>query len=87
MTLTKEQVIAIFRDAVLNFRSYWKYSFYFATVKEGYELVAGFGGVAEDIYREDVKGERPFMPVEQWNYMSVKKFPDGSEEFGFYDPD
>lgn len=84
--LTAEQVNEKFKDLVLRFSSYYKYSFAFTGERDGFSVRASYGGSGDDIYKFSVRADetRPFESVDQWTYVQVKQGE--TEVFSHYDP-
>lgn len=55
MEVTKEEIIAKYKDVPCKFSSYWKYTFYFrGTSDTGDTVIIGHGGSSDDIYKFSV---------------------------------
>lgn len=72
--MTEVEVNEKFKDTPLFFKSYYKYNFTFAGVtNQGLMIVAGFGGNSDDIYKEDIRVEKPiiFGECDNWKYVDI----------------
>ena len=50
--MTQEQIIEKYGDVVLDFSSYYKYTFYYrGTADDGNTIAVALGGNSDDIYR------------------------------------
>ena len=81
--LSKEEVYEKLGDVPLSFTSYYKYTFNFAGVFDGYSIYASIGGNAEDIYRYDVCPESKLYLAQDQHYsLTVSK--DNQEVYSEY---
>jgi hypothetical protein len=72
--LSKEEVEAKFKDAVVSFDGYYKYIFTFIGGEAGYRLEAYFGGSADEIYRESIgTSPVPFLPLDRWAWVNITR--------------
>ncbi len=69
---TKEEVIEKFGDVEMKFSHYYKFTFYFDGVKDGYVFECSFGGDSGDIYKTEVSAT---------DIICVSEFEDSCNHF------
>jgi hypothetical protein len=70
---TEEEVNEKFKDAMVTFDSYYKYTFSFRGYKDQYIIETTFGGDSSDIYRYDVDNMPVnFEEVNNWSNVWIK---------------
>ena len=72
--MTEEQVMDKFKNCLLKFDHYYKYTFSFVGyTNDGYKITCRYGGSSEDIYRYDVSAtaELRFTELDEWNSVEV----------------
>ena len=81
--MTEEEVNKLCADVLMDFNSYYKYSFSYRgnLPAEGLIISVSYGGNHDDIYRYSVEVGKPvkFGKVDDWNFVAIDK--DGVEVF------
>lgn len=83
--MTIEEVNEKFKDVLVTFSSYYKYSFtYTGESEDGYKLRCSYGGSSDDIYRYDVDTKPfPFVHTDNWTSVTITD-PNGVDVFDEY---
>jgi len=83
--ITKDEFIDKYGEIIVQFRSYYKYSFtYEGELKNGDSIMARIGGDSDDIYRIEVVNNET-STIASLDPISAGIYRDGSEICGFYD--
>lgn len=85
MDISKEEFIKKHGDVIVQFSSYFKYSFtYVGELPNGDQITVLTGGDADEIYRLEVENNET-ETVASLDPMSAGIYRDGTEIEGFYD--
>lgn len=87
--MTKQEFLERCKGTGVSFSSYYKYTFTFTgTTEQGEQVVAGFGGNADDIYRANINKDSKFViedDFEEIFYFVTLTDGTGKTLFSWYD--